>query len=108
MIPNNNFSVLPWYSSKADQNAQRWWVYGRVYPLYTPAGFMPTFQLYTEQSNYLLYLAVINENTGAVVKKIYPADLATYGITREYFGDMMILSYPAIIPILNSMENGRY
>ena len=108
MIPNNNFSVLPWYRSKADQNAQRWWVYGRVYPLYTPAGFMPTFQLYTEQSNYLLYLAVINENTGAVVKTIYPADLATYGITREYFGNMMILSYPAIIPILNSMENGRY
>ena len=69
---------------------------------------MPTFQLYTEQSNYLLYLAVINENTGAVVKTIYPADLATYGITREYFGNMMILSYPAIIPILNSMENGRY
>ena len=108
MIPNNNFSILPWYQSIEEQNSRRWWVYGRVYPLYTPAGFMPTWQVYTEQSNYLLYLAVINENTGAVVKTIYPADLATYGITREYFGTMMILSYPAIIPILNSMENGRY
>ena len=45
MIPNNNLSVLPWYSSIEQQNARRWWVYGRVYPLFTPAGFLMPFQV---------------------------------------------------------------
>ena len=45
MIPNNNLSVLPWYTSLDQQNARKWWVYGRVYPLFTPAGFLLPFQL---------------------------------------------------------------
>lgn len=45
MIPNNNLSVLPWYTSIEQQNARKWWVYGRVYPLFTPAGFLPPFQV---------------------------------------------------------------
>ena len=45
MIPNNNLSVLPWYDSINDQNARRWWIYGRVYPLFTPAGFIMPFQV---------------------------------------------------------------
>lgn len=31
----NNLSVLPFYESLSEQNARRWWVYGRVYPLYS-------------------------------------------------------------------------
>ena len=45
MAPNNNFSVLPWYSSIEEQNARKWWAYGRVYPLFTPAGYLLPFQL---------------------------------------------------------------
>lgn len=45
MIPNNNLSVLPWYKTIAEQNARKWWVYGRIYPLYTPACLMPPFQI---------------------------------------------------------------
>ncbi len=48
MIPNNNLSVLPWYASIEEQNARRWWVYKRVYPLFTPAGYLPPFQLLRE------------------------------------------------------------
>lgn len=45
MIPNNNLSVLPWYDSIEQQNARKWWIYGKVYPLFTPAGFVLPFQL---------------------------------------------------------------
>ena len=48
MIPNNNLSVLPWYTSIEQQNARKWWVYGRVYPLFTPAMFMLPFQIMRE------------------------------------------------------------
>lgn len=45
MIPNNNLSVLPWYTSIEQQNARKWWVYGRIYPLFTPAGQILPFQI---------------------------------------------------------------
>ena len=48
MIPNNNLSVLPWYTSIEQQNARKWWIYDRIYPLFTPAGFLLPFQLMRE------------------------------------------------------------
>lgn len=45
MVPNNNLSVLPFYTSIEQQNARKWWIFGKVYPLFTPAGFLLPFQL---------------------------------------------------------------
>lgn len=45
ILANNNLSVLPFYSSIEQQNARKWWVYGRIYPLFTPAMFMLPFQV---------------------------------------------------------------
>lgn len=45
MIPNNNLSVLPWYDSIERQNARKWWVYDKVYPLYVPFGYILPFQV---------------------------------------------------------------
>lgn len=47
-VPNNNLSVLPWYGSIEEQNARRWWVYGKVYPLFAPVGQLPPFQIMRE------------------------------------------------------------
>jgi len=48
MTPNNNLSVLPWYRSIEEQNAKKWWIYGKVYPLFTPASFLLPFQITRE------------------------------------------------------------
>ena len=45
MTPNNNLSCLPFYKSLAEQNARKWWVYGRIYPLFAPAKFLLPFQI---------------------------------------------------------------
>ena len=45
MTPNNNFSVLPFYESKNDQDFRRWWKYGRIYPLFSRAGYLLPFQV---------------------------------------------------------------
>lgn len=50
MIPNNNLSVLPWYTSIDQQNARKWWVYDRVYPLFTPGGYLLPFQVLRDPS----------------------------------------------------------
>lgn len=45
MIPNNNLSVLPFYDSIERQNAHKWWMYDKVYPLFVPSGYIPPFQV---------------------------------------------------------------
>ena len=42
---------MPWYSSIEQQNARKWWLYNREYPLYTKAGFLPPFQIMREHSS---------------------------------------------------------
>ena len=49
MTPNNNLSCLPFYDNLEDQNARKWWVYGRVYPLYCDGALLP-FQILTDIS----------------------------------------------------------
>lgn len=47
MIPNNNLSVLPWYTSIEQQNARKWWINGRIYPLFVTQQILP-FQVSRE------------------------------------------------------------
>lgn len=42
---NNNLSVLPFYGSIDEQSHRRSYAYGDIYPLYTPTGNVPPFQL---------------------------------------------------------------
>jgi hypothetical protein len=111
MIPNNNLSVLPFYTSLDQQNARKWWVYGRVYPLFTPAGFILPFQIMREH----------NEND--VVQIIYlfdanggPTPVADLGstmnpqITKKQFATLGydVYVFPGLLPVTNSMANGQY
>lgn len=45
MVPSNNLTSLPWYESIEQQNARKWWVFGKVYPLFMPAGNILPFQI---------------------------------------------------------------
>lgn len=67
MIPNNNLSVLPFYGSIDEQNARHWWVYGRQYPLYTPKGRIPPFQIM--RAHGLSPVQPSNQIIGAYIKK---------------------------------------
>ena len=112
MIPNNNLSVLPFYDSTEEQNARKWWVYGRVYPLFCPAGFLLPFQIITEHTN-----LTPNNITGAT---IYDANTHTQiagitseirtGITKKEFASLGydVWVFPGQLPVLNSIANGRY
>ena len=111
MIPNNNLSVLPFYESSQYQNARKWWTYGRVYPLFTPAGFILPFQVITEHvENSVvreIYLFDANNDTNPV------ADLgATMRpmITKKEFAALGydVFVFPGLLPVINSLLNGRY
>ncbi len=54
MTPNNNLSVLPWYTAKDQQNARKWWI-NKVYPLFTPATHILPFQIMRESRTKIIY-----------------------------------------------------
>ena len=114
MIPNNNLSVLPWYTSIEQQNARKWWVYNRIYPLFTPAGFLLPWQLITPHNDNLtvqnirpviMYDARTGQQVGIdltnvflenIIKKEFP----TLGYDVWIFGGQF--------PIFPSILNGQY
>jgi hypothetical protein len=42
--PNNNLSVLPWYTSLDKQNAKKWYAFGNVWPLVMPTNRIIPYQ----------------------------------------------------------------
>lgn len=112
MIPNNNLSVLPFYSSTEEQNARKWWVYGRVYPLYCPAGFLLPFQIITEHTNLTpanisgatIYDANTDQQVAGITTEI------KNGITKKEFAALGydVWVFPGQLPVVNSLQNGRY
>ena len=45
MNQSNNISVLPFYKNVDEQDRFRNYAYGETYPLYTPLGSVPPFQI---------------------------------------------------------------
>ena len=102
---------MPFYESSQYQNARKWWTYGRVYPLFTPAGFVLPFQVITQHNAntvvQILYLFDANNDTTPV------ADLGptmTPMITKKQFATLGydVFVFPGLLPVINSLANGRY
>lgn len=110
MIPNNNLSVLPWYTSIEQQNARKWWAYGRVYPLYTPAMFMLPFQiLRTHRAGTTITSFRVYTKTGVLVGD-FTQSINEAGITIKPFAS---LGYDVIVfggqtPVFTQFANGQY
>lgn len=110
MIPNNNMSVLPWYDSIERQNARKWWVYNKVYPLFTPAGFMLPFQIMREH------------RTNEIVSfKIYRRDNSLVGDFTQVMQEtglkvvnpigareIDVIVYSGLLPAFTKFANGQY
>lgn len=110
MIPNNNLSVLPWYSSIEQQNARKWWIYGRVYPLYTPAMFMLPFQiLRTHRTGTTISSFRVYTKDGTLVGT-YTQQIRDAGLIIKQFTTLGydVIVFPALFPVFAQMENGQY
>lgn len=107
---NNNLSVLPWYDSIDQQNARKWWIYNRIYPLFTPAMFMLPFQiLRTHRAGTTITLFRVYTKTGTLVGDFTQA-IQDAGITIKPFAS---LGYDVIVfggqtPVFTQFANGQY
>lgn len=111
MIPNNNLSVLPFYTSLDQQNARKWWMYDRVYPLYCPAGFILPFQIALNYSTSIPYSCdLIDGNTNAVIQSQIQTNLVQAGLQIKHVSSLgySVMVFPGLLPVFQTMENGRY
>lgn len=102
---------MPWYASIEQQNARKWWVYGRVYPLFCPAGFIIPFQIIVPHINgpYVASVLLYDANTGTMLQNI-TQQMQDTGLEIKAFANFGydIVVYPGILPALNALQNGRY
>lgn len=110
MIPNNNLSVLPWYDSIERQNARKWWVYNKVYPLFTPAGFMLPFQIMREhRTNEIVSFRIYkrdNSLVGDFTQVMKETGLKVVNPIGEREIDVIV--YSGLLPAFTKFANGQY
>lgn len=96
-----------------EQNARKWWAYGRVYPLFTPAGYILPWQLLTEHrsgaaKSDITSIVLKDGNTDAAIGT-YTTDLKPYIALEKYdaFGyDAWIFGGQSLV--FPSINDGRY
>lgn len=110
MASKNNLSVLPWYDSPSKQNAKKWWIYNKVYPLFTPAGYMLPFQIMRRhRSGTTISSFKVYTDKGMLVGD-YTTAIKNAGITIVPFQslDYDVIVFDGLTQIFPSMDNGRY
>lgn len=110
MIPNNNTSVLPFYTSKEQQSHRRYYAYGDIYPIFVPKNVLVPFQIVrSTNANTTIYEVLLfdsnDNNLGNITTAMVEAGLrikryATYGY------DVILFPAIAFMQILNDI--GQY
>lgn len=103
MIPNNDLSVLPFYSTRDHQNHKKSFAYGNIYPLYSPTGVIPPFQILQNDSEGSTYMEIglydSNDNFIAWIdKQMIETGLDTI---RFAFENYTVVAYPGNLSILD-------
>lgn len=107
-IQEPNFSVLAWYHSLEEQNSAKWWVRGKIYPLYTQGGYLLPFQIIRRhRSSSVITLFEIYTSKGILVGD-YTADIISAGITIKSFATYDVIVFPGRLPVFTGMSNGQY
>lgn len=103
-------SVLPWYDSIERQNARKWWVYDRVYPLFTPAGFMLPFQIMRgHRTNEIVSFKICrrdNSFVGDFTQAIKETGLKI--VNPIGIREIDVIVYSGLLPAFTKFTNGQY
>ena len=110
IILEPNYSVLPWYTSKKYQNARKWWLYGKIYPLFTPAGKMLPFQIIrAHRTSTTISLFRVYTSKDVLIGD-FTQEINDAGITVKQFPEAGydVIVFPSLFPVFDQMDNGQY
>lgn len=107
MIPNNNLSVLPFYTDLDKQNHRKDYAFGEIFPLFAPDKKIPAFQIIRpHRSSSVTHVGLVNMNTG-VTKGILP-ELSGLSINNYPTLDYDVIIYPGLFQIDSDTPEGQY
>lgn len=97
---NNNLSVLPWYDSIDQQNARKWWVYDRVYPLFVLNNMLMPWQLIIPHAdNHTVGdIDIMNGNTGEYENSLGGYMTQQWTIKEFPEAGYDVIVYPGLMP----------
>lgn len=106
---NNNLSPLPFYDNIDEQNHYKPYAYGEVYPLYTPIGSIPPFQLIIPHTTATVSSVTLYKVATATGTDITSA-INTAGLIKKNFATngYDVVLYPSMNVTNFSTEEGRY
>lgn len=109
MIQNNNFSVLPWYTSIDQQNHRKSYAYGTIYPLFTPKRTLLPFQIMRNTSSRDITEAQLYDKNGVLFADITTA-LRETGLQIVPFASLGydVIVYPSLLPFAIYTPDGIY
>ena len=109
MTPNNNLSVLPWYSDIKYQNHLKTYAYGNIYPLFTPARTLLPFQIIRSTRANAITGVNLYTKTGTLFLDITTQIIET-GLQIKAFPALGIdvIVNPGILPMAINMPEGIY
>jgi len=109
MIPNNNLSVLPFYSDIKFQNHRKSYAFGEIFPLITPSRTLLPFQIMREtRSNPITSIKLYNRN-GIFILDI-TNQLIESGLQVKPFITLGIdiIVNPGLFPMAINIPDGMY
>lgn len=105
---NNNLSILPFHTNIEEQNHRRSYAYGDIYPLYTPLGCVPPFQIHHESASMIgVTGATLYKSDGTAVGSISSA-LMSAGLTVFQFTGYSIIRFSSPVPRNITTSEGQY
>lgn len=106
---NNNLSVLPFYRSIEEQAHRRSYAYGEKFPLYTPLGQVPPFQIFRPHSAAALSAVTLYSADGEALGGIY-TDMVAAGLSIQSYAvdGYDIIRYSPIFTTGITTEEGQY
>lgn len=106
---NNNLSVLPFYEDINEQNHRRPYAYGEIYPLYTPLGSVPPFQVIRPHDAATVSTVQLYTPDGTLVADV-TANMVEGGMTVVQFipDGYDIVAFPSRAPMNITPSVGQY
>lgn len=110
MYPNNNLSVLPFYSDIRYQNHRRSYAYGEIYPLMTPSATLLPFQIIRSHRSDDIVTVLLRKKDGQSFADI-TQDMKVCGlriIPQKPSLDKDVVLFPATVALATAIPDGMY
>lgn len=109
MTQNNNYSVLPWYSSIQEQNHRKSYAFGNIYPLFTQANMLLPFQIIRPTRSNQITSVRIYTKRGTLVSNVTTMMNET-GLQIVRFESLGydVIVYPGNLPMSINISDGIY